>query len=53
MWTHLKPRVEVYGKTFVTYYFSKHFPNEFIVSITNFKSSSIQTDAHFVNYGPI
>lgn len=37
----------------MTYYLGKHFPNEFIVSITNFRSSSIQTDVHFVNYGPI
>lgn len=32
---------------------SKQFPNEFMVSTTSFKSSSIQHDVHCVNYSPI
>ena len=35
------------------YYLIKHFPNEFMVSLSSFKSSSIQHDVHFVNDGPI
>ena len=34
-------------------YLSKQYPNEFVVSIASFKSSSIQLDVHFVNYVPI
>ena len=30
------------------YYFSEQFPNEFMVSIASFRSSSIQHDVHFV-----
>lgn len=33
--------------------FSKLFPNEFMVSISNFKSPSIQYNVQFVNYGLI
>ncbi len=32
---------------------SKHFPDEFMVSVASFKSSSTQHDVHLVNYGPI
>ena len=32
---------------------SKQFPDEFMVSISSFKSSSTQLDVHLVNYGPI
>ena len=32
---------------------SNQFPNEFMVSATSFKSSSIQHDVHCVNYSPI
>lgn len=34
-------------------YLSKPFPNEFMVLIASFKSSSTQRDVHLVNYGPI
>lgn len=32
---------------------SKHFPEEFLISIAGFKSSSIQRGVHLVNDGPI
>lgn len=32
---------------------SVKFPNEFMVSDTSLKSSSIQLDVYFVNYGSI
>ena len=32
---------------------SKLVPNDFMVSISGFKSSSTQHDVHLVNYGPI
>ena len=35
------------------YHLSKQFPDEFVVSIDDFKSSSIQCDVHLVNDGPI
>ena len=35
------------------YYLSKHFHNEFIVSITSLKCYLIQHNVHLVNYGPI
>ena len=35
------------------YSISKQCPDMFMVSISSFKSSSIQGDFHFVNYGPI
>lgn len=35
------------------YYLSKQFLNEFIVSNAGFKSSLMQRDVHFVNYGLI
>ena len=35
------------------YYLSKRFSNEFLISFTSFKSSSLQTDIQFVNHGPI
>ena len=35
------------------YSLSKHFPDEFMVSVASFKSSSTQHDVHLVNYGPI
>ena len=34
------------------YYLSKQFRNEFMVSVTNFKSS-IEHDVHLLNCGPI
>lgn len=36
-----------------TYHFSEQFPDEFKVSVANFKFSSIQHDINFGNYGPI
>lgn len=35
------------------YHLNKKFSKEFMVSITSFKTSSIQHDDHFANYGPI
>lgn len=35
------------------YYLSKYFPNEFLVSIFGFNTSSTQHDVNFVNYGDI
>ena len=35
------------------YSLSKQFPNDFMVSVTSFKSSSTQHDVHFVSYRPI
>ena len=32
---------------------SKQFPNGFLVSVSTFRSSSIQNDDHFVKYGHI
>ena len=56
----LQKEVWLYGSpwendptSLLIYYLSKLFPNEFMVSITSFMSSSIQPDVHFVNYGPI
>ena len=37
----------------LSYYLSKLVSHEFMVSVSRFKSSSIQHDVHFVNYGPI
>ena len=35
------------------YELSKLIPNDFMVLVASFKSSSIQNDVHFINYGPI
>ena len=35
------------------YCLSKLVPNDLMVFISSFKSSSVQHDVHFVNYGPI
>lgn len=35
------------------FFFSQHFPNEFMVSIYSFKSLLIKHGVHFVNYAPI
>ena len=38
---------------FSLHHISKQFPNEFMVSVAGFKSSSTQHDAQFVNLGSI
>ena len=35
------------------YELSELIPNDLMVSVSSFKSSSIQHDVHFLNYGPI
>lgn len=38
--------------TLLIYYVCKRFPNEFMVSVTSFKTSSPKHDVHYVNNGP-
>ena len=46
--------IEIYEKMFLLLTsFSKVVPNDFMVLISCFKSSSTQHDVHLVNYGPI